>query len=364
MTPGIPSTTALPLNATSHLLEPGDDGYCDFLGTKFKSHDGGEFTWDKQLQGLMLGSFFWGYLFLQIPGGVFSEKYGPCRVIFFTMLPVGLLGLISPACARISPWLFLMIRVLIGVAEGSLYSATHALWGRWSPPSERSRLVGISFSGGQFGNAMIFPIGGLLCSDLGWDSIFYITGGFCTLWCFVFWVLVYDSPSQNRRITTLERGYIQNHVTFKDNRLKPAVPWRSIFTCVPFWAILVAHTCGNYGLYMLLTQIPTYMKEVLKFDLKSNGVYSMLPYLTMWVCIAVSSIATDFIISREILSRTAARKLSSCIGVYVFGGIFYLIFAKGVEQDWATPKRHPAVSSPELKAMIRMSKRTVSDILI
>ena len=35
------------------------------------------------------------------------------------------------------------------------------------------------------------------------------------------------------------------------------------------WALIVAHTCGNYGGYMLLTQIPTYMKEVLKFDIKA-----------------------------------------------------------------------------------------------
>ncbi|GFN75986.1 hypothetical protein PoB_000249200 [Plakobranchus ocellatus] len=434
---------------TTTTPDPDDVGYCDSLGQKSKSREEGEFAWNKELQGLLLGSFFWGYLFLQIPGGVLSEKYGPRRVIFFTMLPVGLLGLVSPVSARVSPWLFLVIRILIGVGEGALYSATHALWGRWSPPSERSRLVGMSFSGGQFGNAMIFPIGGLLCSTLGWDSIFYIMGGFCTLWCFVFWFLVSDSPSLNRRISKLERGYIQYHVSYKDNRRKPAVPWRKILTCVPFWAILVAHTCGNYGLYMLLTQIPTYMKEVLKFDLKSNGAYSMLPYLFMWAFIALTSVVSDAVIARNILSRTATRKITSCTGlflpavclvsisfldctqsmaavallcgtvgmsgvafsgymvnhgdiaplfagtmfgvtnvaatvpgiiapyvvgaitpnktreewqvaffiasgIYVFGGLFYLIFAKGTEEEWAKPESQD--NSPGSRSMIEMGK--------
>lgn len=438
--------------------EPGDPGYCDFLGRKAKHGEKeGEFSWDKGLQGMILGSFFWGYLFLQIPGGVLSERYGATRVIFFTMLPVGLLGLISPLCARVSSWLFLVIRILVGVGEGALYSATHALWGRWSPPHERTKLVGISFSGGQFGNAMIFPIGGFMCHTFGWDSIFYFTGGFCTLWCFVFWFLVYDSPSKSRRITKLERGYIQSHVAYRDSTIVPSTPWRHILTSVPFWAILVAHTCGNYGLYMLLTQIPTYMKEVLKFDLKSNGVFSMLPYLTMWCFISITSVFTDYLISNDIMSRTAARKLTSCIGlffpalcsvlisfldctqpyaavallcgtvglsgvafsgymvnhgdiaplfagtlfgvtnlaatvpgiiapyvvgaitpnqtreewqvaffiaagVYFFGGIFYLIFAKGDEEQWATLRR--AQSTPHIAAIMELTKPKPSGVLI
>ena len=33
--------------------------------------------------------------------------------------------------------------------------------------------------------------------------------------------------------------------------------------------IFAAHFCGNWGLYLFLTQMPTYLKEVLRFDIKS-----------------------------------------------------------------------------------------------
>jgi hypothetical protein len=46
-------------------------------------------------------------------------------------------------------------------------------------------------------------------------------------------------------------------------------PWKSILTSLPVWAILVASATGNYGAYMLLTQMPTYLEEVLKLDIKS-----------------------------------------------------------------------------------------------
>ncbi|XP_059142430.1 sialin-like [Physella acuta] len=294
----------------------GDSNYCDSLGLKSTTDNTGEFTWSKELQGLLLGSFFWGYLVLQVPGGMLSERYGPRRVVMYTMMPAAVLGLISPVSARVSPYFFLVIRVLIGVGESALYPAAQALFARWSPPSERSRLVGVSLSGGQFGNALIFPIGGLLCSSLGWDSVFYVMGAIGFVWCILWYVLVYDSPSLSRRISSAERGYIQHHVLFRDGQKPQPMPWKSIFKSLPFWAILVGHTCGNYGLYMLLTQIPTYMKEVLKFDLKSNGAFSMLPYLSMWLFITIAGVTSDLLITRNILSRVATRKVMSAIGLF------------------------------------------------
>ena len=48
---------------------------------------------------------------------------------------------------------------------------------------------------------------------------------------------------------------------------KPALPIRAIATSVPFWALLVAHASFNWAFYTMLTCMPTYMKEVLKFDM-------------------------------------------------------------------------------------------------
>ena len=38
---------------------------------------------------------------------------------------------------------------------------------------------------------------------------------------------------------------------------------------MPFWALLVAQVGNIWGFYVLLDEIPTYMKTVLHFDLKS-----------------------------------------------------------------------------------------------
>jgi hypothetical protein len=54
-----------------------------------------------------------------------------------------------------------------------------------------------------------------------------------------------------------------------------SVPWKSILTCVPMWAILVTQ-CGTAWLfYTQLTELPTYMNNILQFEIKQVSIYSL-----------------------------------------------------------------------------------------
>ena len=55
------------------------------------------------------------------------------------------------------------------------------------------------------------------------------------------------------------------------------IPWVSIFTSLPVWAIIVAHFGENWGFYTLLTELPSYLKHHLKFDLTHVSFSSWLP---------------------------------------------------------------------------------------
>lgn len=52
----------------------------------------------------------------------------------------------------------------------------HALWSRWAPPLERSKLVTIAYSGSYVGTVVSMGVCGLLAEHLGWASIFYVAG--------------------------------------------------------------------------------------------------------------------------------------------------------------------------------------------
>jgi hypothetical protein len=53
------------------------------------------------------------------------------------------------------------------------------------------------------------------------------------------------------------------------NLQKRHTPWVAILTSMPMWAVVVAHCGQNWGFFTLLTEMPSYMNSILKFDLKS-----------------------------------------------------------------------------------------------
>ena len=45
-------------------------------------------------------------------------------------------------------------------------------------------------------------------------------------------------------------------------------PWKSILRSVPVWAIIVAHFSNNWFFYTLLTNMPTYFKDILGVNIR------------------------------------------------------------------------------------------------
>ena len=46
------------------------------------------------------------------------------------------------------------------------------------------------------------------------------------------------------------------------------MPWKSIGTSVPFWALCISHMLNNFGWYMLLVELPLFMSNGLGFNIK------------------------------------------------------------------------------------------------
>nr|CAD7267894.1 unnamed protein product [Timema shepardi] len=141
------------------------------------------------------------------------------------------------------------------------------------------------------------PLSGLLSEygfAGGWPSIFYVFGTVGAVWSLLFLVTVYESPDEHPHIADDERKYITSSVWGSAGVSSPPIPWRAILRSMPFWAILVAHMGQNYGYETLMTELPTFMKQVLRFDIKQNGTLSALPYLAMWIFSMLASHVADW----------------------------------------------------------------------
>lgn len=65
----------------------------------------------------------------------------------------------------------------------------------------------------------------------------------------------------------------------------------------------------------MVTDLPKYMSDVLRFSIKENGLYSSLPYAVMWIVSITSGILGDWLIKKGHLGITASRKLFTGIGM-------------------------------------------------
>jgi hypothetical protein len=77
-----------------------------------------DFDWDRKLQGLLLSSFFYGYIVTQIPGGWLASRFGGKKVFGYGILVSSILCLITPLATSYGGAPALMVvRILQGLAE-------------------------------------------------------------------------------------------------------------------------------------------------------------------------------------------------------------------------------------------------------
>lgn len=60
-----------------------------------------QYDWSQELQGIILSSFYWGYLISQIPGGFLVQKFGGKSVLGVGIACCGVISLTTPYCIKI-----------------------------------------------------------------------------------------------------------------------------------------------------------------------------------------------------------------------------------------------------------------------
>lgn len=63
------------------------------------------------------------------------------------------------------------------------------------------------------------------------------------------------------------------------------------------------------------------MADVLKFNVKENGLYTALPYLGMWITTMICSVISDWCINKKYIGITWSRKLYTTLS-FTFPGLF------------------------------------------
>ncbi|XP_072948846.1 putative inorganic phosphate cotransporter isoform X2 [Epargyreus clarus] len=279
------------------------------------SNNENSFDWDIKIQSVVLSSFFWGYVVLQIPGGELAGRFGGMILITLCVGINSVVSLVIPIGSHYGGWqLVCGCRVLQGLSQGFLFPAIHNLIGNWVPLEEKSRLGTVIYAGAQLGTALQLMASGFIAEAWSWEGIFYTNGVLGCIWTVAYILLGSSSPQASKMISQEERFYIQNSLGHVGGKKKLQTPWKAIWTSLPFISLIVVHCGQNWGFWTLMTEMPSYMNKVLGVNIKANGLMSALPYLAMYLFSFPCGFASDYILKKKWLSITASRKLSNSLG--------------------------------------------------
>ncbi len=271
-----------------------------------------QYGWSESVKGLVLSSFFVGYLFMQVGGGILANRYGGKIVLGVAVIWWSVFTILTPLAAGITLPVLLAVRVLMGLGEGSSTPAAYSMFRHWVPAGERSRAVALLSSGAPLGTLVALMTTGWIVSQYGWESVFYGFGAVGLIWAIFWHKLVKNYPQGCPRVSQSELTLLsENSSDHPDNH---AIPWRRFFTSAPVWAIICASFATNWGLYVLLSWLPSYFAAVHGLSVTQAGIYSAAPWLTMFVMLNISAWIADKMLQRG-STITFTRKLMQTIGL-------------------------------------------------
>lgn len=240
-----------------------------------------EFELGPELQGVILGSFFWTYLLFQIPGGWLLDRFGPRAI-------VGAAGVVWGAFQLLGGFatggIFLVAtRLGLGASEAPVFPAAAKLNAAWLPPKERARGATFVDAAGPFGSA----VGGLvvvaLIGALGdWRWAFILTGGLTILVAALYWLYLRDTPQQHPGVGARELAHIEDETAVvagtSSTATGPLPRAVDYLASRSFWGMMIGRLGWATIWWGIISWTPSYLSQALGFDLAALGWGTFLVY--------------------------------------------------------------------------------------
>ena len=229
-------------------------------------------------QGLAGGIFFIGYLVLQIPGGHLAERWSAKKFVGIMILIWGVFAFCSAFVQNYTQ--LLIVRFLLGVAEGGIWPAILVLISHWFPARERARAYGFWMMNIAISSIITAPLSGWILTWGDWRTLFIIEGVFpfviaAPLW----WWLVADRPSQASWVSRDEREYIETSLARENAGAPRFAGYREVLRSSVVWRLVLVYFFIQVGFYGLNLWLPHLVKDTIGGSYLVVGAITAIPYL-------------------------------------------------------------------------------------
>jgi sugar phosphate permease len=269
-----------------------------------------------EVSGLASGIFFLGYMFLQIPGGQWAMRWSARKFVTLSLIVWGVFAILTGLVQNMAE--LLIVRFILGVAEGGVWPATLVLLANWFPYDERARANSYWMFCLPVASIIMSPISGWILTWADWRTLFILEGLPPLVWAAIWWFAVADTPDTAKWLTPQERAYLDQKFEEDHRNAPPAeehASWSAVLKSGRVWWLFVAYFLIQVGFYGVSLWLPVMVKDMTKQGFGLVGILSALPYVAAVICMYINARHSD---------HTNERRMHTAIPL-ILGGIALLL---------------------------------------
>jgi sugar phosphate permease len=266
--------------------------------------------------GDIAGIFFWGYLILQIPGGILATRWSARKFVFILMI---IWGFFSTLCGFVqTEGQLKIVRFLLGIAEGGVWPAVLVLLASWFTIKERARANSFWMACLPVSAMLMAPLSGILLSSFSWRTVFIIEGIPPFLWAIVWWLTVQDRPVEAKWMDANEKKKLLADLAEEQKKVVKSDGFGAAFKNPTVWVLVVMYFFWMTGFYGYTLWAPSVVKEFTK-DPVTMGWLTAIPFTCALIGMIVNSYWSDMRMNRvqHVVIPLLIAAVSMVLGQYV-----------------------------------------------
>jgi sugar phosphate permease len=243
--------------------------------------------------GLAGGIFFWGYLITFLAAGWLAPRFGARKMVFFSLIGWGFFAMLSGLARNFDE--LLLVRFLLGAAEGPVWTSASMLLAQWFLKPERARAFGLWNLCIPMGALLAGPISGFVLAHYDWRVMFVLEGLPAWVWAAVWWFAIPPSLHQASWLDPVERDRVAAALAREQSSLgvQHTARWSVVLRHPSVWLLLGGFSLINMLSYGFSLWLPTALKSVSAMGIASIGWVSAMPYLAAIIGLLVITRSSD-----------------------------------------------------------------------
>ncbi|MBU9363464.1 MFS transporter [Burkholderia multivorans] len=260
--------------------------------------------------GLAGGIFSWGYVVTFVAAGWLAPRVGPRRLVGLCLLCWGSAALLTGTAHSFAQ--LIAVRLLLGVAEGPVWTSAAMLTAQFFVKTERGRAFALWTLAAPLGALVAGPVSGLLLAAHDWRFMLVVEGLPALVWALVWYWRVPGSLDSAKWLSGVEREQIVAALREEQASLGQVEggAWRSMLAEPIVWFLVSGFSLINLLVNGFTLWLPSAIKSASSYGMLSIGLLSALPWVADMVGIFVISRSSD---------RYQERRLHAAIPMILAG---------------------------------------------